>query len=293
MMIAPAKTIVFLHIPKTAGTTLYHLIQRRYEPGQFYIIADIIQDLAHFQNMPPEGKTPIRLLAGHVNFGIHHYLPQPATYFTFLRQPVDLVISYFYYMRAEVSHPNFHMAKSMGMPQFLESRLDENMSNMQTRMLAGKANSGDYYECTAADLEIAKENLRHFAVVGLAERFDESLLLLQQAFGWQNLYYARMNVTRKKPAQSALPSDVIQAITQANQLDEALYHFAADLFAGQIAQQGPHFARQVRAFQRKNRWLYPFRYSVWQSRRLRWLLPKTASLWLHDFYARARNRLLS
>lgn len=286
------QTVIFLHIPKTAGTTLYHLLERQYPPGHFHIIADVTHHLSDFQALPPEQKAPIRVVGGHFSFGIHQHLPQSATYFTILRQPRDLVISYFYYIRSEVSHPHFHLAKSMSLPEFLESRIDQTMSNIQTRMLAGMSGYGDYHECTPADLETAKENLRqHFTVVGLTERFDETLLLLQKAYGWQNLYYARMNVTRKKPSLSNLSADVSDAISQANQLDELLYQYATTLFQNQIEQQGPHFAQQVHTFQRHNRWLYPLRYSLWHSRRQRWLWRKKGSLWLHDLYVRARNRL--
>ncbi|MCL4262174.1 MAG: sulfotransferase family 2 domain-containing protein [Anaerolineae bacterium] len=291
MITPPPQTIIFLHIPKTAGTTLYHILERQYEPIEYYIVNQPKEELQHLQNLPPEQKTDIRLLGGHINFGVHAILPQPATYFTILRRPLALVTSYFYYLRSEVSHPNFHLAKSMTLPEFLESRLDENMSNIQTRLLAGKAHSGSYYECTPDDLEIAKANLRQCAVVGLTERFDETLLLLQKAFGWQNLAYARMNVTRKKPSKGDLPPDVIQAAAQANQLDEALYQYAASLFAEQVGQQDTDFARQVRAFQRQNRWSYPFRYSLWHSRRQRWLWQKNGALWLRDLYVRARNRI--
>ncbi len=291
-MITPSpQAIIFLHIPKTAGTTLYHLIERQYKPGEYYIINRPHEELLYLQSLPPEHKTGIRLLAGHISFGVHEILPQPATYFTFLRQPHDLVISYFYYLRSAVSHPYSHLAKSMSLPEFIENRLDLNMSNMQTRMLAGRPSYGDYYECTPDDLETAKENLRQsFTVVGLTEQFDETLLLLQRAFGWQNLYYARMNVTRKKPSADHLPSDVMQAISQANQLDEALYQFAATLFASQVAQQGPDFSKQVLAFQRRNQWLYPLRYGLWQSRRQRWLWQHNASYFVRELYVRARNR---
>lgn len=291
MTMPPPQTVIFLHIPKTAGTTLYHIIERQYQPGEYYVINQPYKELLSLQHTPPENKAGIRLLAGHIHFGIHEILPQPATYFTILRQPRDLVISYFYYLRSAVSHPYSHLAKSMSLPEFVENRVDLNMSNMQTRMLAGRPSYGDYYECTPDDLETAKENLRQsFTVVGLTEQFDETLLLLQRAFGWQNLYYARMNVTRKKPSHQDLPPDVIQAIAQANQLDEALYLYATTLYAEQVKQQGAEFTAQVSAFQRKNRWLSPFRFSAWQARRQKWLWQHNASFLMRDLYVRARNR---
>ena len=39
-------------------------------------------------------------------FGLHEILPQPATYITVLRDPIDRVMSAFYFMRSYILHPH-------------------------------------------------------------------------------------------------------------------------------------------------------------------------------------------
>ena len=45
------------------------------------------------------------MFKGHMTFGLHEVLPQTATYITVLRDPVDRVISAFYFMRNYKLHP--------------------------------------------------------------------------------------------------------------------------------------------------------------------------------------------
>lgn len=286
-----AKTKIFLHIPKTAGTTLYGILWRLYEGEEIYTIDHVNHSLNDFKLLPDERKEKIKMLTGHINFGIDQFLPQPATYFTFLRDPVALAISYFYYLRGELTHPHHQLAQSMSLEDYMDRRLDENMSNVQTRMLAGRGKSGQYYECTEADLETAKNNLQHaFAVVGLTDKFDETLVLLRQAYGWQNVYYARMNVTRNKPKRNAISQETLSVIKQANQLDSELYRFATDLFAEQVRQYGSSFNRDVQAFKHKNQRFYPFIYGYWHTRRQSTKAYRLGKHRLLNLYGRVRNR---
>jgi Sulfotransferase family len=40
-------------------------------------------------------------------FGLHKILPQPATYITVVREPIDRMISAFYFMRGYNLHPDY------------------------------------------------------------------------------------------------------------------------------------------------------------------------------------------
>ena len=106
---------------------------------------------------------------------------------------------------------------------------------------------------------MAKQNLReHFAVVGLVERFDESLLLLKQAFGWRNVYYMRHNVTQDRPRQGELPAETLELIRQHNQLAMELHHFARTLFETQLKQSGLDLPAELDRFHRLNRVAQPY-----------------------------------
>ena len=45
---------------------------------------------------------------------------------------------------------------------------------------------------------------RHFSVVGLSERFEESLALMRLKHGWQLKSYSSFNITRSRPRKRDL-----------------------------------------------------------------------------------------
>jgi hypothetical protein len=138
-----------------------------------------------------------------------------------------------------------------------------------------------YGECDQATLDLAKHNLReHFAVVGLTERFDETLLLLKRTFGWQRIQYTRHNVTRGRPRRDSLDAETLAVLSEYNQLDIALYQYAQRLLADQICAQGPSFARALWAFQLANRFVQPVARAYWQARRF------SVRAWLREKWGR-------
>lgn len=287
-------TIIFLHIPKTAGSTLQGLLRRHYRGDALYVVDGVTRTVDSLIALSDVEKRRIRMIAGHIPYGLHEHLPQPATYFTLLREPVDLVISYYYYLKREVTHPYHALVNEpdMTLSKFLDLRIDNTISNIQTRLLAGKVYNEVYEECTAEDLERAKEHLHEsFAVVGLTEAFDETLLLLQGVFGWRNLYYARVNVTRQRPLRAEISPDIYEAICQHNQLDLELYRYAADRFSTRLQQEGEPFRRQVQAFKRRNRQRYLLYYIAWHTERQSKLAYRASLHRLRSLYIRLRNRL--
>jgi hypothetical protein len=252
------STVIFLHIHKAAGTTLHRIIERQYPPDQIWSF-DERHDFEAFRALSEAQKEEIRMLRGHMIFGLHELMPRPCIYFTLLRDPVERVISFYDYIRRNPHHYHSEMivSQSLTLQQFLETRTSTMMNNGQTRMLAG-ARQYDFPvgECTEELLEAAKSNLKDwFAVVGLVERFDESLLLLQRVLGWGRLFYVRQNVAERRPRQEDLPTETLELVKRHNALDLELYQYASTFFREQIRQQGKWFEGQVRLFQLANRLL--------------------------------------
>lgn len=250
--LAAEDTVIYLHIHKTAGTTLQQIIDRQYDPAQIWTFGDRHR-FDDFRELGETQKAGISLLRGHMIFGLHEFMPGASTYFTVLREPVERVVSFLYHIRRRPFEGV--RCDHLSLIELLESRQISTMDNGQTRMLAG----GEQYEypfgeCTDELLQVAKRNLREsFSVVGLFEHFDETLLLLQRTFGWQNLYYVRENVSPGRPSSDELPVATVDLIAEHNRLDLQLYEYARRLFEEQVQGQGPQFPLDVRRYQRANR----------------------------------------
>ena len=65
----------------------------------------------------------------------------------------------------------------------------------------------------------------HFAVVGITEKFDKSLLLMKKKLGWSYPVYRKQNVNQKRKKISELSSDLIDLIKEKNKMDIELYDY--------------------------------------------------------------------
>ena len=240
----PEPVDFFIHVPKTAGTTMLRIIEDRYPSGsvESLYLASPEEATARIAKIGPR----TRIVAGHVDYSYSRNFPGPFRAFAMLREPVERAISLFYFVKREPSHPS-HEAVREG--RITIEEMSREQGGMQARFIAG------YSPTEAVDEHIllaqAKAHLvEKLAVFGLTERFDETLLLLTNALGWKLRGYARANVTRKRPSQRATDPALLAAIRECSAVDIALYEFARELFEQRIAAQPPEFASQLAALRR-------------------------------------------
>jgi glycosyltransferase involved in cell wall biosynthesis len=138
----------------------------------------------------------------------------------------------------------------MSLKEFAETYSD----NDQTRLLAGKYGASSSGTCSDDELlNIARRNLsKYFAVVGIMEEFDRSLILMKRILGWRNPFYMRRNVTRGRPRKDELPQETLDVIQANNELDLELYRYAEKLFQEQIGSQSPSFENELQRFRKLN-----------------------------------------
>lgn len=258
------QIVIFLHVPKAAGTTLYWVIERQYDPTVIYHFRWSHLPVDEFKKIPEAQREALRVLKGHMVFGLHEVVAGPSTYVTILRDPVDRVISHYYHVLQNPTHPLHSDVQRMSLKDYVCSGETTEINNGQTRRLSGVGATVGFGQCSAGMLKVAKQNLQeHFAVVGLAERFDETLLLLKRALGWGLPFYVKRHVGKNRPRTARkdnLSEDALNSIENYNELDIELYRYAREMFAERIRQQGPSFERELKAFKLLNKafWVYIF-----------------------------------
>jgi hypothetical protein len=282
----PDKVLLFLHIPKAAGTTLNQIIAYQVgraektvgEEGLFHSGVYYYPGLGpgggflkDAQLSVPDkvvralGRRDLCAVVGHFWFGIHRHVPSPADYVTLLRHPVDRVASLYYhirrfYPRHSEANQEFYRQRmvrpadlaGMTLEEFIDAPPFREVDNDQTRRIAGV--EPEVGGCTKALLEKAKENIRrHFSVAGVTERFDETLVLLKRKQGWaKDLFYYPRNTNPDRPPTGNLPEALREAILRRNWLDDQLYRFVSARLDEQIAAEGPNFWDEVRALRARN-----------------------------------------
>ena len=247
------KAVIFLHIPKAGGSTLNSILKRQYKSATIFSIDSkrVVESMEEFKQLPNQQLEKIKLLKGHMYFGLHEYLPVPSTYITVVREPVDRVISMYYFVLREKKHKHYKRATSAkDLKDYIFKVRAKQLNNFQTRLLAGMNSlEVEFGNCSNEMLEAAKNNLRkYFSVVGTTARFDETLILLKQKLGWHLPLYARMNVTNKRPQKEQISKDTLNTIVELNQLDIELYRYAEAILQELIEQQPSSLLREVERF---------------------------------------------
>ncbi len=206
--------------------------------------------------MPDAERGRLQLIEGHLPYGIHEYLSQPCEYITILRDPVERMISHYYYVLRSPEHYLYNTVttQKIGLKEYVLGGLSPELDNGQVRLICGCGRPLPYGACSRQQLELAKQNLQHrFALVGFAERFDETLLLAARKFRWKDPYYVRQNVTENRPARKQVSAELIAAIEKVSSLDLELYAFAEDLFQDALRRQiGLFFSFQLARFRINN-----------------------------------------
>ena len=238
----------FIHIPKTAGTTLRSIFRRsfgadhcdvkcpsRVRKSTPWLKAENVQWM----------KTLYPKLSGITGHRVCCFTDLDSTlpnlqYFTFLRDPKKRFISNFHH------HYRGRMEQCTlsGLEKFVA---DANRRNVQTKWICGQEDS-----------DLAIELLKNkVGCVGLTEKFDESLILLRQFLDKPKFdinYQSRNFSQGKAPLDYQHDKYINDLIQDANQADLAVYQYALEeLFPKQIIKYGDDFNDDLNAFLRNQK----------------------------------------
>jgi hypothetical protein len=241
-----APVVLFLHIPKAGGSTLGEYVYNQccapdardddpLNAGVAYLDYGFIKGSeltipAHVVDLL--GRRDLRAVIGHFWFGLHEHVARPCRYITLLRDPVERVVSLYYYAKLE---------DTMSLEEFARNPPFREVDNDQTRRIAGV--NPPVGECTRAMLDVARENLRrHFDVVGTTERMEETLAQLNVKLGWnRDVVSFPRNVNTARPKSSLLTPEAVNAIRARNELDYELWRYASELLDEGIVAAGQEF----------------------------------------------------
>lgn len=214
--------IIFLHIPKTAGSSFQFILENSFGISachtnharkKFFEQRDL--DFA--RRIFPR----LRSIAGHnLVDPLRLSAPDPF-HVTFLREPTARVISR-YQRRVQ-------RGEEMTFEEFLGQ--SHEAENVHVKLMAGEEN-----------LDKAKFFLEKCDFVGLTEKFDLSLRVLEQLCPYKlNLRYKRRNVAPDAAIKKSIENDarLMDMAREQNKLDLALYDFAQrEIFPGLCRKAG-------------------------------------------------------
>lgn len=245
----PGDLLNFIHIPKAAGGTVIGALVSEY--GSRQVERRFDPDLDTFDSHPMDPE--VRVLVGHMPFGVHQVLDRDVTYITLLREPVDRVVSGYYFAREPKSDQpgRVEMDSRVTLEDYVARSVSPfTTNNGQVRLLAGVSRAHFGID-PRATLDRAQHNLEHdISVVGTLDRFDEFLVLCKLLLGWTSYpTYERFKTSRVRPPVGEVSAAVRALIEERNALDIELYASARRRFEELKASiPATDFERELEAF---------------------------------------------
>jgi hypothetical protein len=220
---------VFLHTQKTAGTTLINLARHVYKN-------DMITH-GDYLALPKDELSKIGFVSGH--FGYEYALPliRSRYSFTFLRDPMERVLSFYYFCRKSDpnEYPIYQLAHELDLNEFLRAGLESPLVsaylwNQQTWALAcGPGRTPQpmrrFYEYPEkVMLDKANEHLADFSHVGFTETFETDRDVIFSALKLPAPQEKRVeNATQNRPFKRDIPLSSLKLVEKLTQLDRELY----------------------------------------------------------------------
>ena len=256
--LAPNVTPIIMHIEHTGGTTLQRIIERQYKAEETYLVyKPALNPTPVFMAKSEDERRRYKLVFGHLYYGIHRYVPGESRYLTILRHPVDRMISSYTYIARKETVPkhNLYKTNAITWAQHFDRRQD--WMRQMNRIVGGDDTVlENWLRKTLPDnaLEIALNHLENdFAMVGLQDRYDESLLMMRHVLNWTKpIVYVRQNVTTKRVTLSDLKADDRALIEKMAEFEMPLYEYAKKRFAAQIEAYPGDIERDLAQFRNDN-----------------------------------------
>jgi hypothetical protein len=244
---------IFLHIPRTGGTTLKWHIERNfsdeerlslytdtlnilnnkkicYKPSDYRTLVNL-----HISKIPKVRLKNIKIIYGHYSiYGLHNHFNKKARYITFLRKPEERIVSYYNYLLQEYYKEQYEGKKQSKYKYGL--LIDSEPASLNNWIL--KLIQGDnymslwintekilyklgYLNGMSESEETLINCLKNFYFIGLTELYNIDSLIIYNLLNI-NKFYKRKNVSIKYARE--------QEIDKRNEDYKALYKRSKIIF---------------------------------------------------------------
>jgi hypothetical protein len=232
---APPPRFFFVHLQKTAGTSLIFKLRRRFGEAAVYptradrrAVPDVWLDIQDLRKTFEARRDDVRVVAGHFPLCVSDMLGVPFNVLTVLRDPVERTLSFLRHSKQMEGSTATSLEESYDNPVLIDWIVTNHMVKMLSMTPAEMtAGAMTYLRFEPRHLEFARANLsERIDLFGLQEHFDAFCDEFADRYDLDLGSPIFANRTEPEVASEALRS----RIADDNQLDMKLYEYARSLW---------------------------------------------------------------
>jgi hypothetical protein len=224
--------ILFDHIPKCGGTSLIKALSELYPEDSIFRLdgANPYTSIEEFKQLDTGTRDSFQLIVGHESNLLLPLLKTDFLVFSMIRNPVDRVISHYYYALRTPEH-YLHkglIEEEVGLFDYVSDEWTAELSNWYVQHFGGFSRediTNDPDRCLRKTIELMEGQ---YALIGLLERPEDFMRKLTRLAKFRrSLKLPRLNTASAKASGISVPEPTLEMITNKNQLDIAIYnHFS-------------------------------------------------------------------
>lgn len=224
----PKKPLISLHIPKCAGLSFSEILQQWFKKRyhlHYHNEQKNIPPVKHNLYKDKAGKKYRRKICIHGHFdnhrgnGVHHYYPEAEQLITILRDPFELHLSGYFYVKkkAKIQNNKFYISGQQHVilekNWSLEDYLREITKSYLLLFLPPGIRLDNYQEFLESN----------FIYIGISERLQKSVNILANKLGFRPKEVPRINFSERT---ESLPDGAREEFEKNNPLEMAIYRYA-------------------------------------------------------------------
>ena len=241
--------VFFLHIPKTAGTTLRMALDRCFDTQD--ILPSCLQE--RFIQYTPEDIKPYKFIRGHFKYPLlMNKVHNRPFLITIVRDPVEQYISFFEQWKRKTKELRENQESLKNEIKYFEQTdleaflqkpspiIEKVFINNQTRHLAQKVGmkySRERFIYDPEVLENAKNLISDMTCIGSVERLQESYYLISYFLSIPPIVdQTRLNAAPERPEQKSISKESLDQIGEYVKMDLEIYNMAHSLISERLEQ---------------------------------------------------------
>ena len=218
------KPILFLHIPRTTGSSFRWVAASQYGNEKI----GLIHHAYYTEEQIVENQDQFKVITGHFDMGAQfiHNIRQKSNLITILREPLHRFLSFYHYGSNMPSYVDHETMKKQKLEDLINDA-DYFYHNHMCYMISGV----DHNESITTAYINAQKNLEDLVTLfGFTERYPEMLAIMYRRFNWNGVVIKQVEYVPGVPRPRDLSPDLLKTLEKHNEADISLYNFALGLY---------------------------------------------------------------